>query len=232
MKGSIKKYKMVKAIELAAFFVLELILLIIVISNRTMRTSIFVDKSLFILCAVIYFTVIFALFTLLIDFNYIRSLKIKEHELENCTYIDNKTGIPNRTSCEQMFAKFSTPESLKGVGCMVFELSNLVTINKEYGKEAGDRALKEYSTILENASREYGFVGRNSGNQFVAVVENCDMHKMQKYEEAVVLAFQRYNAGVTDGIKLNNHYEYLINDFVNASSLSDLLSKTCEKLMK
>ena len=78
MKNNIHKYKTLKVIELSVFVVLEIIFLIVILTNKTMKTSIFVDKSLFTICSVMYATIILSLAFLVYDFLKLRELKIQK----------------------------------------------------------------------------------------------------------------------------------------------------------
>ena len=98
MKKNVQRFKTLKVIELCVFVILEIIFLIYILTNKTMKSSIFVDKSLFTLCSVMYATIIISLSFLVYDFIKLREFKIQSHELENLAYLDSKTGIPNRTS--------------------------------------------------------------------------------------------------------------------------------------
>ncbi len=74
MKEQLKGYKKLKAVELIVFLILEIVFLCVLISNKTMRSSIFMDKSLFTLCTIAYVSIIFTLVTLIYDFIKLRNL--------------------------------------------------------------------------------------------------------------------------------------------------------------
>ena len=78
MKEQLKRYRKIKAIELIVFLIMEIVFLCILISNKTMRSSIFMDKSLFILCTIAYASIIFTFATLIYDFIKLRNLSYKE----------------------------------------------------------------------------------------------------------------------------------------------------------
>ena len=157
MKKNVQNYKALKIIELSVFVILEIIFLIVVLTNKTMKTSIFVDKSLFTLCSIMYGTIIISLAFLVYDFFKLRELKIQSHELENLAYLDSKTGIPNRTSCSMFFENHGSVDSLNGVCCMVSEISNIKSINEAHGKDFGDKVIRDFSAILESSAHDYGF---------------------------------------------------------------------------
>lgn len=231
MGKKIAKYRTYKIIELIVLIILESTFLGIIISNKTMSTSIFVDKSLFILCSVIYLTVILFFIAILIDIVVIRSLKIEARELENIAYYDTKTGIPNRTSCNRLFTKYSSVQSMKGIGCIVTEIANIREINKEKGKAFGDKVILDFSKIFESCSESFGFCGRNGGNEFLTVIEDCNVEKIRSFSEILSESIEDYNASHSD-VKLTIRSEYALFDYEDVESFSELLSKAYTKLKK
>lgn len=82
MKKAIKKYKVVKIFELVVFLLLEITFLLIIIFDKSMSSSIFFDKSLYTVFAVMYLTLLMAFLCILWDFIMLRQLKLKNHDLE------------------------------------------------------------------------------------------------------------------------------------------------------
>lgn len=229
MVKKIGKYRTYKIIEMVVLLVLEAVFLGIIIANKTMRTSIFVDKSLFILCAVTYFTVILFFIAILIDIIAIRNLKIESRELENIAYYDTKTGIPNRTSCNRLFAKYSTIESMKGIGCIVTEIENIRDINKQKGKTYGDKVILDFCRIFETCSENFGFCGRNGGNEFLTVIEDCNVDNIRSFSEFLSESVKNYNNSHSE-CTITIRSEYALFDYEDVESFSELLSRAYAKL--
>ena len=55
----------------------------------------------------------------------------------------------------------------------MIDLSNLSEINNLYTHATGNRLLKDFSNILSTAATSLCFVGRNGGNKFLAIFEDC-----------------------------------------------------------
>lgn len=231
MKDNIYRFKVVKIVEMSVFIALEIAFLIILTTNDVMRKSVFVDKSLFIVCIVMYITVLVALGFLVYDFITLRELKVKNHELENLAYLDDKTGIPNRTSVNLLFDTYKTPEAMKGIGCLVSQISNIKDINAEFGKDTGDKAIQDFSRLYEKSAEGYGFVGRNGGNEFIAVIENCNADKMATFYDKLTDNIDEYNKG-NGAVNLKVRSEYVLFDSEEVTSFSDLIAKAYQKLGK
>jgi len=229
MKKTISRFRLVKVIELGFFFVLEVVFLIILISNKTMRSSIFVDRSLFILCAIMYLSILATLGFLIYDLIVLRKLKVENHNLENLAFLDRKTGIPNRTSVNLLFDNYKTVESMKGLACVLSEISNIREINDECGKFIGDKVIADFSRLYEKSAEGFGFVGRNGGNEFITVIEKCDENRVKKFTDTLDKNIASYNE--TNGkCNVNIHSEYVLFDSEEVGSFSELVAKAYKKL--
>lgn len=229
MKKKIHDYKVVKVAELCFFFVLEVIFLCILISNKTMRSSIFVDRSLFILCMIMYFSILCTIGIFIYDFIKLRELKIEDHNLESLAFLDRKTGIPNRTSVNLLFDNYKTPESMKGIGCVVTEIANIREINCICGKQIGDKVISDFSKLYEKSAEGYGFVGRNGGNEFITVLEGCDADRVTSFLEKLAANIGNYNKE-NDRYTLTIHSEYVLFDAEEVTSFSELVAQAYKKL--
>lgn len=229
MKKDIHNFKVVKVIELALYLVLEILFLIILISNKTLRSSVFVDRSLFILCMIMYFTTLLGLGFLIYDFIRLRLFKKESHELENLAFLDSKTGIPNRNSVNIFSENYKTEEDLKGLACVLTEIANIRDINEKNGKAVGDRVITDFSKIYETSAEGIGFVARNGGNEFITVIEKCTVEKLDKFKEKLSANIENYNK--TNGkCTLEIHSECVSFDSEEVSSFSDLVANAYRKL--
>ena len=79
------------------------------------------------------------------------------------------------------------------MGCALIVIDNLDAINRDYGRSSGNIALKEFSSVVERISAYYGFVGRNNGNEFLVVIENCSTDKMDRFARELQKEIDQYN---------------------------------------
>lgn len=228
MEKKIRNYRIIKVAELVFVAILELAFSLVIIVNRTLRSSIFVDKSLFILCSIMYVLALLFLAVLIFDFVKIKDLKIADIQLETKAFRDEKTGLPNRTAVNMHLEHLNTPDSLKGIGCVVSEISNIKSINEKDGSLAGDKAIQEFTKLLEKSAEGFGFVGRNGGNEYITIIEHCDGNKMAGFLEALNVAISDYNK--TSDNDIDVHSEYVLFDHEEVSSFSELVSKAYRKL--
>ncbi len=227
---AIKSYRLKKTIQLVIFLILEIIFFLILITNESLRSSVFTHSGLFTLCIVSWLLFILILLTLFYDVYTLRNFATTNHELQQLAYLDNKTGIPNRTSLDLIFKSYSTKESLKDVGCCLFAIDNISSINETAGREAGDRVIQNFCTILEETGDKYGFVGRNGGNEFIMVINNCTTDLMEHFYDTLdkrILLYNEENSETPIHIKR----AYTLNAEENHHNFSRLLTATYNKLM-
>ncbi len=228
MKKNLHSFKVLKVIELSAFAVLEALFLTILFANKTISSSIFVDRSLFRLCAIMYLTILLCLAFLIYDFFKLRELKIQAHELENKAYFDQKTGIPNRESVSRVFGNFKDKEAMKGVACLITKIDNIRDINAKLGKEGGDRVIRDFSRLFESTGKAYGFVGRNGGNEYITIIEHCDRSRVNTYLDLLNRSLSEYNKGNEEN-PIIIRTEYLLYDEHPADSFSEFISAVYAK---
>ena len=78
-------------------------------------------------------------------------------------------------------------------GCALIELPRIDEINVAHGRLFGDKYINDFSNLLELAGNKYGFVGRNSGNEFLLIIENCPAQKMQDFVNELNTNVKEYN---------------------------------------
>jgi diguanylate cyclase (GGDEF)-like protein len=54
---------------------------------------------------------------------------------------------------------------------MMFDLDEFKNVNDTFGHKAGDKMLREVAHIIEAQLREYDFLARYGGDEFVAIVQ-------------------------------------------------------------
>lgn len=224
----LRNFKIVKIVELVFFFVMEACFVTFMITNKALRYSIFTNTSLFALTIMLWI-IMAAIFGFLVyDLYQIRGLKITTYNLGKLAYLD-KTGIPNRTSCDLMFRTYDTGKFVPRLGCGICEISNLKAINATDSKVFGDAVIRDFTKLFEMVGDKYGFVGRNGGNEFLTVIENCDHEKMAHFYEDLELAIEDYNLS-SKGTNIEISYAFVLNDEEKCNSFSDLVGKAYSKL--
>lgn len=98
---------------------------------------------------------------------------------------DKKTGIANRIKCDEVIEQYSKSMLDDYFSCIVFNLTYLQSANASNGRRIGDELLKNFGSIMKSESAQFGFVGYNNGNMFIALFENCPHAKAERFVKRV-----------------------------------------------
>ena len=149
--------------------------------------------------------------------------------IEYLLYVDKKTGLPNRESCDNFIAemeKQTLPDNYSG---FVFEFLNLESLNKHYGYSVVDNILKDFADLLKSTFTSSGNIFHNNKGVFVGFMPQCS----EKKAEAVLQAFGEY---INEYNNLNPNYaiEYrgasTTSTNSEAYSIRELINKAFKKL--
>lgn len=177
----------------------------------------------------VYFLIFTDIVIVVLDLTLFRKTLIACDEVLETAYLDDLTGMPNRFSCDLIFQMYGSAESISHVGCALIEIKNLIDINVTHGREAGNLAIIDLCNILEEIGKDYGFVGRNGGNEFLLIIKKCDKAMMDGFFEQLNTRLSRYNK-----LELNNpmeiSYSYVLNNDFHATCFSDLITEVYRRV--
>jgi diguanylate cyclase (GGDEF)-like protein len=117
---------------------------------------------------------------------------LQHAEAESHALTDALTGLPNSRSLRSHFDKEVMRASRNGkrFQLVVMDLDGFKSVNDNFGHKAGDRMLKSIGGILKDQLREYDFLARYGGDEFVAIIPETDLEHInslnQRITEAVV----------------------------------------------
>lgn len=224
----IHSFRKKKIFQLSLFIILEFFFLLFLVLYF-MNTGESLGGTLrIIMVAILAVFFVLSILFLIYDLKQLKRISGFSKQWEQMAYID-KSGIHNRYSLDLLFQSYSTPESLENVGCCLFTIKNLEEINQKAGREAGDEVIKDFCNILDESGAKYGFVGRNGGNEFIIVLENCTKATMSLIYAALDKRLHFYNERhPLLPIKINR--AFTLNAKENCSSFFGLLAATYSKL--
>lgn len=222
-------FKISKYIQLALTILFDIAFFVLLVIEPSLRYAVFTNVYLLTLCVIIWSFSIVTLVFLVFDLHKILEIEITHHELNKEAYLDNLTGIPNRHSLDSVFEKYESSDSIERLGCAIVKLSNLIEINNDLGRSSGDEAIRVFSEIFETAGEGYGFVVRNGGNEYLAVIEDCTESRMQEFIKGLKAAIEANNLS-RENIQLEIECAYVINSDLEADHMSDLIGAAYKKL--
>lgn len=167
--------------------------------------------------------------SIILDFYILRRTASIGRRLNKLAFIDKLTGLPNRYSCDLLINSFSAPERLQNAGFFLMQIANLSSINSENGHDNGNWLISEFCTILEDVSADYGYAGRNGGNEFIVLIENCDSTAADMFLLDLTKRIHGYNE-MNVGSPLEVAYARALNCDEHKDKISDLVSQGYRKL--
>ena len=219
-----KSYKMFKFIQLALLVIFAIFFFLYIFLDENLRTSVFSNKVLLTICVFLWAFMLYSVACIIMDFRLLEGHIVHDHVLKRAIYVDTLTGIPNRFSCDQIFEKYESEANISDLGCALIVIDNLDEINQAHGRSSGNIALKEFSSVVERISAHYGFVGRNNGNEFLVVIENCNNDKMDRFARELQKEIDLYNR-TSGGYEIKIRIARLLNESQGFKDFRELVAR-------
>jgi len=108
---------------------------------------------------------------------YLASFKLAQHELGRLSGTDELTGIVNRRTALVVLEKqFGLCQRKGGIISVAYvDLDGLKAVNDAYGHAAGDEYIRSACDVFTKALRTTDTVGRLGGDEFLAILPDCDL---------------------------------------------------------
>ena len=198
-----KKYTVYKTVQLVLFIAISAMVLAYIFPSKNVYHLVATDPTIRFLAIIVWAILLLSFIFILLDyvffFNHLKEYK----EMDIAVHSDPLSGIANRYSCDAMIDRYLDKPVPDNVGAIMFELTNIQEINSLYGHIQGNMAIRDFSNILRLSSNELCFVGRNGGNKFLALFENCTEDDMRKFLARVEQRVNNHNHDV-----INSPLEY------------------------
>ena len=221
--------RLVKTIELIILAVFEVVLFFFLLFNEDLHSAIFGNKYLFVICSVCWVILIVGFIFILIDFILMKNIASKTHGLTNEAYNDALTGLPNRHSIDLMIKLASDESTISNIGCVLVRLTNLKIVNITEGHAKGDALILDFCQLMIAVCNSYGFIGRNGGNDFLCIFEDCSEDTIHNFIIDLHEQIQMYN--INHGqIPIEIEYSYVCNNVEFKSDISDLITIVYRKI--
>lgn len=107
------------------------------------------------------------------SYNEIYEIKAQNEKslLKKAEY-DGLTGILNRRAFDQICETSAQKE--QKMALLLIDMDNFKNVNDTYGHLGGDNALKSLAAALSETFRDTDYVARVGGDEFAAILPNCD----------------------------------------------------------
>ena len=116
-----------------------------------------------------------------------------ERQLQTLAWFDALTGLPNRAQLNKETSRILTNASRNSsqFAILFIDLDRFKRVNDTQGHSAGDEVLSEIARRLRNCVRGEDVIGRLGGDEFLAVLQNCDVHRAAHVAGRILQALYR-----------------------------------------
>ena len=186
-------FKLFKLIQLTLLVLFGIMFFCYLKFDPLLRNNIFSNRNLLTICVFLWAFMIYSAICLISDFSQLQKEIVENHKLHQAAYLDSLTGLPNRNGCDLIINKYVNKRDVSKIGCALIELPRIDEINVATGRLFGDKYIHDFAQMLELLANKYGFAGRNSGNEFLLIIDDCPAEKMQEFIGALNGEIERYN---------------------------------------
>jgi diguanylate cyclase (GGDEF)-like protein len=108
-------------------------------------------------------------------------------ETESRALTDPMTGLPNARSLQLQFETEAARAARNGTEFQVLmlDLDGFKAVNDTFGHKAGDMLLKELSKVMRAQLRDYDFIARYAGDEFVAIIPETSEEDIRELCERI-----------------------------------------------
>lgn len=126
---------------------------------------------------------------------------LKHAEAQVYALTDPMTGLPNSRSLQIEFDKEVMRAGRSGTSfqLLVLDLDGFKSVNDTFGHKVGDNMLREIARVIREQLREYDFLARYGGDEFVAIVPETDTAFVERLRYRIEDAVTGFSLPVGDG---------------------------------
>jgi diguanylate cyclase (GGDEF)-like protein len=138
----------------------------------------------------------------------LRARLAMEKQLRTLAWFDTLTGLPNRARLNREALRILTDASRHAspFAVLFIDLDRFKRVNDTQGHSAGDQVLEEIARRLREHIFGRDVIGRLGGDEFLAVLRDCDASKAARIAQAVLQALSEpvvFNTGYETTITLS-----------------------------
>jgi diguanylate cyclase (GGDEF)-like protein len=123
---------------------------------------------------------------------------LQHAEAESNALTDSLTGLPNARALHLRFSEEESRarRSNQAFQVVMLDLDEFKQVNDTFGHQTGDQMLREVGRVLQAQLREYDFLARYAGDEFVAIVQELDDEQVSDLRERIEHAIGRLSLRV------------------------------------
>jgi diguanylate cyclase (GGDEF)-like protein len=119
-------------------------------------------------------------------------------EAESNALTDPLTGLPNARYMALRFDEEVSRARRSGRSFQVvmLDLDDFKLVNDTFGHKVGDKMLREMARIIQGQLREYDFLARYAGDEFVAIVQELVGNQVEDLRQRIERAVSEFSLNV------------------------------------
>ena len=119
-------------------------------------------------------------------------------QAESNALTDTLTCLPNARAMYVRFEQEAARARRTGrpFQVVMLDLDDFKAVNDSFGHKTGDRMLREVARIIQAQLREYDFLARYAGDEFVAIVQDLSAEQTDELRERIERAVSRFTLHV------------------------------------
>ncbi len=129
----------------------------------------------------------------------------KEKEIIKASKIEIRTGLANEHGYTEWMRKMKGRPELTDYAAVFFDLRKFSDINRIYGVENGNRVLANFGTLISSGIGKDEIIGRQFGNQFVAIVRKQNLESLLGIIKKADVSFTDKGTGEEKTVTLTSH---------------------------
>ncbi len=129
------------------------------------------------------------------------SKSIYHAETETRALTDPMTALPNARSLQIQFEKEIARAERNGsrFQILMLDLDGFKAVNDTFGHKVGDKLLRELSKVMRGQLRDYDFLSRYAGDEFVAIIPETDEVSIEDLCQRIEKSVNDFVLPVGDG---------------------------------
>ena len=129
------------------------------------------------------------------------SKSLHHAETESRALTDPMTGLPNARSLQMQFENEIARARRNGseFQVLMLDLDGFKSVNDTFGHKAGDALLREISKVMRGQLRDYDFLARYAGDEFVVIVPEMTNEGIRELCQRMEKAVQDFVLPIGDG---------------------------------
>ena len=168
-------------------------------------------------------------------------MSLQHAESESRALTDPMTSLPNARSLQMQFEKEAGRAGRSGgtFQLLMLDLDGFKAVNDTFGHKVGDALLREVGKVMREQLRDYDFLARYAGDEFVAIVPETDSEGIRELCQRMENAVSNFalpvgdgkfaQVGVSSGAACFPHHGESLDQIVIAADKAMYMSKALRK---